>query len=164
MELVQIEISRHSWRTTECGCGKNADHIPHDFLAALEEAPPSRTGMGWADNHAYVQSNLMETAVATASVVTAALADPDVPLEWRWHLLGVLNNLAYGDQESIAEECQNVIRGSTWILYEEITSGRSKPAAGYAYDLLTAYPEEESRLRSFQQEMRANLPEDLQPK
>ncbi|MGP4044769.1 hypothetical protein [Streptomyces sp. 2A115] len=163
MRTLEFEISRHSWKDMECGCNKTAAHIPADFMSALRGPLPDRIGEGWADNHAYIQSNLMEPAAATAAMVAACLADREVPLEWRPHLLGVLSNLVYGEQEEIAESCKSAVRGCTEALFEEIASGRSKMAAAYAFELLMAYEELKARLVFYQAAAQANLPEDLHP-
>lgn len=163
MRMLEFEISRHSWRSMKCGCNRNASHIPADFLCALRGPLPDRIGEGWADNHAYIQSNLMDPAVATAAMVAACLSDRDAPLEWRPHLLGVLSHLVYGEQEEIAESCKSVVRGCAESLFEEIASGRSKMAAAYAFELLMAYEELKVRLCFYQAEAQANLPEDLHP-
>ncbi|MFE2637640.1 hypothetical protein ACFXKF_23145 [Streptomyces scopuliridis] len=163
MKMLELEISRYPWQNMECGCNRTAAHIPVDFMSALRGPLPDRIGEGWADNHSYIQSNLLEPAVATAAMITVGLADREVPLEWRPHLLGVLSNLFYGEQEEIAESCQLEVRGCTEILFEEIASGRSKMAAAYAFELLMAYDELKVRLGFYQTEARANLPEDLHP-
>ncbi|MEN8655447.1 hypothetical protein ABCR94_33945 [Streptomyces sp. 21So2-11] len=157
MNMVQIEISRHDWASMWCGCRRTAEHIPHDFLAALAGPPPEDAGAGWADSHAYVQSNLMQPAVATASIAMAALAD-GAPVEHRHHLLAVLQVLSTGEQDDIADECLKVVQGGTWILYEEIVSGRSIVAAAYAYELLDLLEDEADRLKSVQRAARENLP------
>ncbi|MEV0151987.1 MULTISPECIES: hypothetical protein [unclassified Nonomuraea] len=163
MRMLELEISRHSWQNMECGCNKTAAHIPVDFMSALRGPLPDRIGEGWADNHAYIQSNLMEPAVATAAMIAASLAAREVPLKWRPHLLCVLFNLFYGEQEEIAKSCQLVVSGCTEILFEEIASGRSRMAAAYAFELLMAYDELKVRLGFYQAEVQANLPEDLHP-
>ncbi|WP_330285382.1 hypothetical protein [Streptomyces sp. NBC_00576] len=109
----------------------------------------------------YIQSNLMAPAVATASMVSAALADPLVPLVWRRSLIQVLCALCYGEQDDIAEACRRAVRGRVWVLYEEIGSGRALDAAAYAFELLTGFPEERERLICFQERYRAHLPADL---
>jgi len=96
-------------------------------------------------------------------MVVASLADREVPLEWRPHLLGVLSNLVYGEQEDIADSCKEAVRGCVEILFEEIATGRSKMASAYAFELLMAYDDVKVRLRDYQVKARANLPEDLHP-
>ncbi|MFD3933016.1 hypothetical protein [Streptomyces sp. NPDC058614] len=160
-QVVLAEISRYDWGKMTCGCMESADHVPQDFLAALGGAPPEQVGEGWADNHVYIQSNLMAPAVATASMVAAALADPLIPLMWRRSLIEVLSALCFGEQDDVAEACQETARGCKWPLYEEIGSGRMIDAAGYAFELLTAFPEEKERLGFFQERFRMNLPQDL---
>ncbi|WP_457499688.1 hypothetical protein [Streptomyces sp. SS8] len=138
-------------------------HVPRDFLAALTKAPPERVGEGWADNHVYIQSNLMEPAVAAAGMVAAAVADPLVPLMWRRSLLLVLDCLCTGEQDGVAAACLQAVRGCSWALYEEIASGRSVSAAGYAFELLSLMPEEKERLKFFQERHWEDLPWDLRP-
>ncbi|MBO8184228.1 hypothetical protein [Streptomyces spirodelae] len=160
VDIIRIEISRFDWAGMTCGCGRDADHIPRDFLSALSKAPADRAGEDWADNHAYIQSNLMAPAIPTASMVMSALA-ADVPTEHRRNLLAVLQSLACGEQEDIAEKCLDVIRGGTWLLYEEITSGRSIDAAAYAYEILDLMEEEHDRLRRFHDAAENRLPHYL---
>jgi hypothetical protein len=157
MNMVQIEISRHDWASLWCGCHRTAEHVPHDFLQALAGPPPERAGAGWADNHAYIQSNLMQPAVATASITMAALAD-GAPVEHRHHLLAILQDLSTGEQDDIDDACLKVVQGGTWILYEEIVSGRSIEASACAYELLDLIEDEADRLKSVQRAARENLP------
>ncbi|MCX5420629.1 hypothetical protein [Streptomyces sp. NBC_00078] len=161
MRILEIEASRYGWQRMSCGCNRSAEHIPRDFMAYLQGPTPGSVGEGWADNHAYIQSNLMEPAPATAGMVAASLAASEVSVEWRPHLLAVLSNLVYGEQEEIAESCKEAVRGCTEILFEEIVAGRSKVAAAYAFELLMAYEDLKARLRIYQVEARSNLPADL---
>ncbi|MFJ2832729.1 hypothetical protein ACIPC1_35135 [Streptomyces sp. NPDC087263] len=161
MNILSIEIARHDWGRMTCGCLGTGEHIPVDFLRSLEGPPPDREGEGWADNHAFVQSNLMQPAVATASIVMAALTR-GVPAEHRRQLMLVLHALANGEQDDVAEECQETIRSGAWLLYEEISSGRNIDAASYAYELLELIEGESNRLEDFHAAVRQNLPSDLQ--
>ncbi|MFD9192350.1 hypothetical protein ACFWCA_29515 [Streptomyces phaeochromogenes] len=157
---MRIEAARLKWSQMTCGCGRSADHIPDDFLASLQGPPSSRTGEGWADNHAYVQSNLMQPAVATTSMVMAALAG-GAPLEHRRQLFIVLLNLVSGEQEDVAEECLRLVRSGSWLLYEEISSGRNIDSASYAFEILTLMEEESDRLKYFHEFIKENLSSDL---
>lgn len=163
MRILDLEISRHDWQAMTCGCNRSAAHVPEDFLAALAGPLPGRVGEGWADNHVYIQSNLMEPAYATAVMLVAALADRQVPLAWRAHILAVLNHLMGGEQEDIAARCKGAVRGCTETLFEEIVAGRCMMAAAYAFDVLTEFADLRDRLGTYQVEARAHLPEDLQP-
>ncbi|MFF4252010.1 hypothetical protein ACFY1L_12435 [Streptomyces sp. NPDC001663] len=164
MRMLETEISRHDWKATECGCTRAATHVPEDFVSALGGPLPARIGEGWADNHVYIQSNLMEPALATAAMLVASLADRDVPLEWRPHILAVLDQLVCGEQEDVAEQCKWVVRGCTEILFEEIAAGRSKMAAACAFELLLEYPDLSGRLQVYQVQAQENLPERLHAK
>ncbi|MEW2807552.1 hypothetical protein AB0929_10605 [Streptomyces massasporeus] len=163
MRILDLEISRHDWQAMTCGCNRSAAHVPEDFLAALDGPLPGRIGEGWADNHVYIQSNLMEPAYATAVMLVAALADRQVPLAWRSHILAVLNHLTGGEQEDIAARCKEAVRGCTEVLFEEIATGRCTMAAAYAFEVLTEFTELKDRLRTYQVEARAHLPADLHP-
>lgn len=161
MNNLILEISRHTWEQMQCGCNRSAEHIPRDFLDAIRGPLPERIGEGWADNHAYIQSNLMQPAAATASIVAAAIAEPEVPVQWRPQLLAVLANLVQGEQDDISENCKQSVRGCSENLFEEIAAGRSIMAAGYAFELLMDYPDLKERLHFYQVKARENLPADL---
>ncbi|MFD4522669.1 hypothetical protein ACFWP7_01760 [Streptomyces sp. NPDC058470] len=160
MDILSMEIARQDWELMTCGCRRTGEHIPVDFLRSLDGPPPDRAGEGWADNHVFVQSNLMQPAVATASFVMAALAR-GVPVEHRRQLMLVLHALANGEQDDIAEECLGVIRGGSWLLYGEISSGRDIDAASYAFEMLELIEDESSRFVKFREAVRENLPSDL---
>jgi len=85
-----------------------------------------------------------------------------VPAEHRRQLMLVLHALANGEQDDVAEECQETIRSGAWLLYEEISSGRNIDAASYAYELLELIEGESNRLEDFHAAVRQNLPSDLQ--
>ncbi|MFG2806938.1 MULTISPECIES: hypothetical protein [Streptomyces] len=163
MRILDLEIPRHDWQAMTCGCNRSAAHVPEDFLAALDGPLPGRIGEGWADNHVYIQSNLMEPAYATAVMLVAALADRQVPLAWRSHILAVLSHLTGGEQEDIAARCKEAVRGCTEILFEEVATGRCAMAAAYAFEVLTEFADLKDRLRTYQVEARAHLPADLRP-
>ncbi|MEU0999308.1 hypothetical protein [Streptomyces tibetensis] len=163
MRILDLEISRHDWRAMTCGCGRSAAHVPEGFLSALHGPLPSRVGEDWADNHVYIQSNLMEPAYATAQMLVAALADRQVPLTWRSHVLAVLSYLVCGEQDDVAARCREAVRGCTELLFEEVVSGRCKMAAAYAFEVLTGFTDLRERLRTFQSAAASNLPPDLQP-
>lgn len=143
-----------------CGCGRAADHIPRDFQKSLQAPPPDQTGEGWAEGHAYVQSNLMQPAVAAASMVMAALAG-GVPDEHRRQLFIVLATLVNGEQDDIADSCLELVRSGSWLLYEEITSGRDVDSASYAFEMLELIDGESPRLDAFHRVVATNLSPDL---
>jgi hypothetical protein len=160
VDVLEIEIDRHNWALMTCGCGRTGEHVPSDFSRSLQEPPQERAGEGWADNHAFVQSNLMQPAIATASIVMAALVR-GVPSGHRRQLMLVLHALLNGEQEDMAEECLRVVRGGAWVLYEEISSGRNIDAASYAFEILELIDEESDRLAHFHERVKKNLSADL---
>ncbi|WP_129799378.1 hypothetical protein [Streptomyces sp. F001] len=159
-DVLHIEIERHDWAGMVCGCGRSADHIPTDFISALQKSAPSRAGEGWADGHAYVQSNLMLPAAATTAMVMAALVS-GVPDEHRRQLFIVLAALVNGEQDDLAEACLEIVQGGSWLLYEEIASGRNIDAASYAFEILQLIDDEAERLEFFRRAAAANLAPDL---
>ncbi|MFC7984225.1 hypothetical protein [Streptomyces sp. NPDC057336] len=159
-DMVAIEVGLHEWSALTCGCGRSASHIPADFQKALESPPPARTGEGWAEGHAYVQSNLMQPAVATTSLVMASLADGGHG-EHRRQLFIVLATLVNGEQDDVADSCLEVVKRGSWVLYEEIASGRDVDSASYAFEVLALVDDEAVRLDAFRQIVAINLPSDL---
>lgn len=139
---------------------ESAAHLPGDFLRSLEGQPLTPAGQSWADGHAYVQSNLMQPAVATASMVMAALAG-GVPHGHRRELMMVLASLTAGEQDDIADRCRDVVRGGSWLLYEEVASGRDIDVATHAFWMLEEVEEDTERLEFFRITARDNLPPDL---
>ncbi|WP_159032966.1 hypothetical protein [Streptomyces fodineus] len=160
MDVLDVEIDRHPWSEMGCGCGRSGEHIPMDFLRSLEAPPPERAGEGWADGHAFVQSNLTQPAVATASIIMAALVR-GVPGAHHRQLMLVLHALVNGEQDDTADECLRVVRGGIWSLYEEIASARNIDAAAYAFEILEQIEEESDRLADYRSKIRDNLPADL---
>ncbi|MFJ3722729.1 hypothetical protein ACIPYQ_09160 [Streptomyces sp. NPDC090045] len=157
---MSTEAALHNWVGLKCGCGNSAKHIPVDFMLSLEGPPPVNEGDRWADNHAFIQSNLMQPAIATASLIMSAFAE-GVPQGHRRQLFVVLHALVNGEQDDVADECLRVAEGGKWFLYEEISSGRDIDNAWYAYEILELMSTEGGRLRFYTNEMRDNLPPDL---
>ncbi|MFE9559424.1 hypothetical protein ACFYOD_39130 [Streptomyces sp. NPDC006703] len=160
MKTTRTEIGRHDWADMRCGCMLSADHIPRDFIAMLNGPTQVRAGEGWADSHAYVQSNLMQPAIATASMIMAALAD-GVPARHHRELMLVLNGLVAGEQDDVADECLRIVQSGSWLLYEQISSGRNIDAAAYAYEILELIDDERERLAFYRVAARDFLPADL---
>ncbi|MBT2401211.1 hypothetical protein [Streptomyces sp. ISL-100] len=160
LELVRIEASLHDWSRIECGCGRSAEHLPRELLEMLADGADPDLENGWAESHAFIQSNLMAPAVATTSIAMATLATAS-SLAWRRQLLRVLGILTSGDQDDTADVCLDVVRRGTWILYEELAAMRSNLAAAGAYDLLNMMDEQKDRLRGYHAVVRDQLPPDL---
>ncbi|MGW5849707.1 hypothetical protein ACWFQ8_17430 [Streptomyces sp. NPDC055254] len=160
LELVRIEAGLHDWAGMECGCSVtrtiSAEHIP-DLLIGLLEGNPERLSDEWAENHAYIQSNLMEPAVATAHLVVAALAGRP-PVGMRHDLLQIMTALVCGEQEDIADACLDVVRGATWLLYEELVACEQVGTSGLAYELLKFMDEQSERLAAYRSLYGAQLP------
>ncbi|MET9466960.1 hypothetical protein ABZY44_19585 [Streptomyces sp. NPDC006544] len=164
LELVRIEAGLHDWAAMRCGCswpGKrnSAEHLPAEFVEMLESGAPLEVD-DWAEGHAYVQSNWREPAVAVTSLVVAALAGRP-PVESRHELLWALSVLTGGEQADKGEECLDVVRGASWILYEELAAGEQAGTSGLAYELLMGMDEQADRLAAYHRRYGAALPPHL---
>lgn len=93
-------------------------------------------------------------------MVMAALAG-GVPDEHRRQLFIVLATLVNGEQDDIADSCLELVRSGSWLLYEEIASGRDVDSASYAFEILALIDGESARLDSFHRVVAANLSPDL---
>lgn len=160
MDIIQIEISRHNWAGMWCGCERTAEHIPSDLLSVLAASSSDPVDEDWLEGHAFIQSNLMPPAPAATSIIMAAVAS-GARLDLRNQFMKLLLTMGDGEQDDIAEECLRVIRGGAWFLYEEITSGRSKVAAAYAFRTLRLLDEEAGKLSVYKNAARENLPPHL---
>ncbi|MFD3541452.1 hypothetical protein ACFWUQ_18410 [Streptomyces sp. NPDC058662] len=160
LELVRIEAGLHDWAGMECGCSVtrtiSAEHIP-DILIGLLEQNPGRLSDEWAENHAYIQSNLMEPAVATTHLVVAALAGRP-PVGMRHDLLRIMTALVCGEQDDIADACLDVAREAAWLLYEEFAAFEAPGTSAVAYDLLRMMDEQSERLAAYHAVYGARLP------
>ncbi|MFG2484614.1 MULTISPECIES: hypothetical protein [Streptomyces] len=164
LDLVRIEAGLHDWKAMKCGCSwsgrrNSAEHIPAGLIEMLEGGSPP-LGDAWAENHAYIQSNLMEPAVATTSLVVAALAGRP-PVAVRHELLWSLTVLTSGEQADVADACLDVVREATWILYEELAAGEQVGTSGLAYELLLFMEEQEERRTAYRRLYAAHLPAHL---
>ncbi|MFI9724352.1 hypothetical protein ACIHFE_32745 [Streptomyces sp. NPDC052396] len=161
LQAVRIEISRHDWSDLQCGCEGTAAHVPSDLLDLITAQTPGEATLTAIDNHVMIQSNLMDPAPATTSVVLAALADPGLTTpEARAALLELLLYLGCGDTAQ-QKECEASIRGAVWILYRELTTHPSTVARAHAYETLHNLETERDRLAAFRHIVQDRLPADL---
>ncbi|MGW6710630.1 hypothetical protein ACWGDE_37850 [Streptomyces sp. NPDC054956] len=161
LELVRIEAGLHDWAAMRCGCSwqgrrNSAEHLPAEFIEMLESGSPLQVEE-WAENHAYILSNSKEPAVAVTSLVVAALAGRP-PVESRHELLWTLSVLAGGEPADKGDECLDVVRRATWILYEELAAGEQVGTSGLAYELLMFMDEQADRLAAYHHIYREKLP------
>ncbi|MFJ7591905.1 hypothetical protein ACIQZO_31960 [Streptomyces sp. NPDC097617] len=164
LELVRIEAGLHDWAAITCGCswGPNrysAEHIPLELIRRLE-GDPEDLGTDWMENHARIQSNLMDPAVATTSLALAALAGRPAP-GVRQDLLYTLGVLSGGEQQDVAKACLDVARQGVWLYYEELAAFETVGASAEAYELLSQMDEQAERLAAYHRVFRDRLPEDL---
>ncbi|MGW3325410.1 hypothetical protein [Streptomyces virginiae] len=164
LDLVRIEAGLHDWASMACGCSRHpnrypAEHLPRDLIRLLE-GNPKDLDIEWAENHAVIQSNLMEPALATASLAVAALAGRP-PVGVREDLLYLLNVLGSGEQGAVADACLDVARQGVWLYYEELAAFEMEGAAVEAYELLSRMDEQAERLAAYHRVYRDRLPSGL---
>jgi hypothetical protein len=157
VNLLEREVERHDWAGMRCGCGRSAEHVAADLLRLARSGEASGLSVQTFDGHLYSPAALFEPSVPVVSVILAALAD-DISVYARTKLVVLLAYLVSGEatamephQEGrdLVEECVAAARDGIWLLYAEMLSGRSVPAASNAYEALELIEEDEDRLAHF---------------
>jgi hypothetical protein len=155
MKLAELEINRIDWSDLLCGCGESAGHLKDDLCRLISTDKENALGMEHFEGHLFKPSVLCEPAVATVSVILAALADRETPGPVRDRLLRLLSMVADGEgQDSaprlqgrdLAAECVQATKPGIWLLYAEVTSGRSVDSASIAFETLVDLEEDSERL------------------
>ncbi|MFF8437330.1 hypothetical protein [Streptomyces bacillaris] len=159
--MMELEIGLYDWSALPCRRCPSADHVPGDLLRmagaqTLEEAEPRGI-----DFHVIQDSWTTRTAVPVARVLMAGLADRSISAVARNRFLDLLWSFVIVDDEDIAAECLDAVRGGIWALYEEILSGDSKGSALLAYWLVKDAETTPARVDRLLATARHRLPEDL---
>jgi hypothetical protein len=165
MELVDLEITHHDWRSIRCGCGKSADHLATDLLAVAHAGPQDAIRFDVSSGHVMLPSVLMEPALPVVSVALAALAD-DTSVPARHQFLEMLLFILSADSQSfelekegrdLIEECRVMAQSGIWLLYREVFFGATVGASSQAYEILTFLDEDTDRLKRVQAAAGARL-------
>ncbi|MYS22488.1 hypothetical protein GA0115240_142141 [Streptomyces sp. DvalAA-14] len=155
MGLIEMEIAGQDWTGMLCGCGSSAEHVALDLLRLAGRGPLGEPSHVSLEDHVWSPAVLWEPAPAVTSVTLAALADEVAPTV-RTSFLDLLQRMVAGegtDWESarrgldLPELCQNLAAQGLWLLYEEVMSNRSLPAAGTAFEILTVVEPDRARLQ-----------------
>jgi hypothetical protein len=164
MRLVQLEIAMLDWAGTPCGCGRSAGHVADDLLRVAQGLTHGiRSAL---DGHAWSAPVLFLPAPAVTSVALAALAD-DIPPAARIEFLDLLLCMVAGDGTDfegaargldLPALCRDIATRGLWLLYEEVASGRSVPAAGTAFEILTVVEANRKRLHEVRESLGELLP------
>ena len=153
MGLAQLEIALQDWAGTPCGCGRSAGHVAEDLLWVAQGQ--ARSAVGALEGHAWSVPVLFLPAPAVTSVALAALAD-DLPPEARDQFLDLLQHMVAGDGTDfkgaargldLPALCRDIAAQGLWLLYREVASGRSVPAAGTAFEILSVVETNRARLQ-----------------
>ncbi|MFI6875401.1 hypothetical protein ACIBL6_18370 [Streptomyces sp. NPDC050400] len=155
MRLVEMEITRHDWKSMLCGCGASAEHLARDLLQVAGGGVRDEASHVSLEEHVWSPVVLWEPAPAVATVALAALADDVEPASREW-FLDLLQYLVAGegtDGESarrghdLPEMCRSLALQGLWLLYEEVMSNRSLGAVGAAFEILTVVEPDRGRLQ-----------------
>lgn len=171
MEIVELEIAGHDWKSLRCGCGRSAAHLAGDLLKLARAQSDSDVDRVALDDHVMVPPGLLvEPALPVVSVALAALADETSPAA-RFTFLKTLLVLAGGGEGQTFEldrqgrdlpaECAAAAESGIWLLYREVFSGLTMGAVSYAYEILTLIDADEERLDRVRVAAGARLSEDL---
>lgn len=121
------------------------------------------------DYHVWSSPVLYSPAAAATEVAPAALAD-DLPQQVREEFLVLLHVLVSGEGTDhvaaaagldLPELCEQIAGRGMWLLYRELSLGRSIDAMRMAFELLTALEPDRGRLRQVQIALGEALPWDL---
>ena len=164
MRLVKLEIALLDWAGTPCGCERSAGHVAEDLLRVAQGQ--ARGVVSALDGHAWSAPTLFLPAPAVTSVALAALADGISPGA-RNEFLDLLLCMVAGDGTcfegaarglDLPALCREITTRGLWLLYEEVASGRSVPAAGTAYEILTVVEANRERLHGVRDSVGELLP------
>lgn len=151
--LMHAEIERHDWAGIECGCAKTAEHLSE----LLQSVAAGRRGMVEAlDNHAFIQSNLMEPAPAVAAVAMAMLADglPDGSIgEAVWILWCIAESEGDTDSDESTPFSESIaqVRQGIWALYRELVRTQDERIKERVLDILRVVEPNTERLRFYEE-------------
>ncbi|MBQ0894361.1 hypothetical protein KBX37_14855 [Micromonospora sp. U56] len=170
MEIVELEIAGHDWKSLRCGCGRSAAHLAGDLLKLARAQSDSDVDRVALDGHFMVSpSVLMEPALPMVSVALAALADK-TSLAARFTFLKALLFIIAGEGQpfelarqgrDLPAECAAAAQGGIWLLYREVFSGLTMGAVSCAYEILTLIDADEERLDRVRVAAGARLSDDL---
>ena len=135
--LAEIEISRIDWHKLVEADGPASDIGPalRSLLASTTRGEIEKAY--WRlENHIVRQGEIFPAAVASASVLVAALADERPPLV-RVYALELLFQILHGyptaasgvsDVDDLRVQCRNAAREGLWLLLREVRVGEREAA------------------------------------
>ncbi|WP_411144251.1 hypothetical protein [Streptomyces sp. x-80] len=162
MDAMEMEIGLYDWSRLPCLNCKSAEHVPEALLrlarARTREEAEREQGI---EGHVIQEYWAQATVVPVARVLMAGLAGRSLSVEARRQFLDLLGSFVNLDDDELAEQCKDVVRAGTWLLYEEVLSGRSIDGALFAYWLLGEVETNPAWLERLLEVARHLLPEDL---
>jgi hypothetical protein len=168
VKLVNAELNAIAWPLVRCACERDASHLPELVRAALQSGERDALERS-LNGHAMISSFIYEPAVPLTSVLLAALAD-DIGPESRVGALEMIQFFVSPDGQSFdaeragrdfIEECNEEARKGTWLLYQQVFSGRDILATSSAFEILTIIETDTRRLVSVHDAAGTLLPRHL---
>ncbi|MER7748978.1 hypothetical protein ABT013_27355 [Streptomyces bacillaris] len=158
---MELEIGLYDWSALPCRSCPSAAHVPAELLRMAraqnrEEARPRAI-----EHHVLQESWATPTVVPVARALMAGLADRSISAVARNQFLDLLWSFVIVDDEDLAAECLDAVKGGIWTLYEEILSGDSKGSALLAYWLVKDAETNPARVDRLLATARHLLPDDL---
>ncbi|TBO57820.1 hypothetical protein EYS09_20725 [Streptomyces kasugaensis] len=162
MGAMEMELGLYDWSRLPCLNCKSAEHVPEALLrlarSRTREEAERQQGI---EGHVIQEYWARATVVPVARVLMAGLAGQSLAVSARHQFLDLLWSFVILNDDELAEECKDVVRAGTWLLYEEVLSGRAMGSALFAYWLLQEVETNPARLERLLQVARHLLPEDL---
>ncbi|MFE2877142.1 hypothetical protein ACFXGO_16115 [Streptomyces roseus] len=151
--FTRSELARHDWRSMECGCERTAEHLSQVLQSVADGQPDT---VGALDNHAFIQSNLMEPAPAVVAVAMAMLVD--APSEsalsdavWILWCVAECEGDVDSDEPTLFSESVVQIRQGIWSLYGELMRAQDELTVERLLDILRVAETHPERLRDYRE-------------
>jgi hypothetical protein len=161
MDAMEWELGLYDWAAMPCRDCRNAAHVPEALRRLALAQTPEAAKLTGIDGHVYQEYWMTRTAVPVTRVLMAGLAGRTLSPSARHAFLDMLWSFVNADDEQIAQECVDIIRGGVWSLYEEVLSGRARGTATFAYWLLEDVETDQARVERLLSDARHLLAEDL---
>ncbi|MFD7102745.1 hypothetical protein [Streptomyces celluloflavus] len=162
MGAMEMELGLYDWSRLPCLNCKSAEHVPEALLrlarSRTREEAERQQGI---EGHVIQEYWARATVVPVTRVLMAGLAGRSLSVAARHQFLDLLGSFVNLNDDELAEQCKDVVRAGTWLLYEEVLSGRAMGSALFAYWLLQEVETNPARLERLLQVARHLLPEDL---
>ncbi|GHE53238.1 hypothetical protein GCM10017778_41780 [Streptomyces vinaceus] len=151
--FTRSEIARHDWGGMECGCERTAEHLSQVLQSVADGQPDIVRAL---DNHAFIQSNLMEPAPAVAAVAMAMFVDGSSggslsDAVWILWCIAECEGDVDPDEPTLFSESVVQIQQGIWSLYGELMRSQDELIVDRLLDILRVVEPHPERLRSYRE-------------